>query len=277
MTFDFARPEDREQLIELYDLCFPGEHEYAVWFHENVRCRYRTLVYREDGRVVSMIDLIDTALEKNGEQMKAVYLYAVATRPECRGRGIMGEMIEYTFDLLRREGTELAVLLTQNDSLFRFYDRFGFRPVFSVSEVTPNADMPAFLCKARLLDKADVKSVCALYHAAIQGRAAVFRDEERFAEILEEYEGHAYGLFDQQGTLLSYALMDEEDKRAVEVIGYGCNYLLYVCTMDEKSCRGRTLPTGRNDIPTGCARALTDRAEAFLRDGLPPYLNVLYN
>ncbi len=274
----FACEDDRERLLELYDLCFPGEHGFGVWFHEHVRRLDRTLVCREDGRIIAMMDLLEPEMKKDGEIVKTVYLYAVGTDPAYRGQGIMGSMIEHACELARAWGDEIAVLLVQNEGLFRFYSRFGFEPVFSVSRIMMDVEPPSFMCKAAMLDSKYADALTRLYDALTAGRPAVRRTEDDFRALLDEYGDHFYGLFSAQDELMAWCVLDDEDRHGVEVMGYGAGYLLYVCCTDETDAWGRGLPTGgEDDIPVGCARALTERGAAFLRSGLRPYINLLHN
>ena len=133
------------------------------------------------------------------------------------------------------------------------------------------------MCKVKMLNSEDIPAIKAVYDHFSQGRAAIERSEHRFEEILDEYSGHAYGLFDSLGNMIAYALMDEEDKKAKEVVGEGCGYLLYVCCMDENTGFGLTFPSKDDCIPIGCAKCLTPEAEGFLSGPMMPYINILLN
>ncbi len=277
MVIELARPEDREALMQIYDACFSGEHEYGEFFFDRFWKPERTLVTRVDRKPIAMLCLIRQKLAGNGREVDAEYLYAVGTLPEYRGRGIMSGMIEYAKELSQQWGSEACILLTQNDGLFDYYKRFGFEPLFFRSKVTPDENMPVFMCKVRLLGDGDAPTMAGLYNLYTAEISTAKRDEARFSEILDEYSGHAFGLFDHSGSaMLSYCLMDDENKYAMEVIGAGCGYLLYTCCMDAGTGWGWGLPLPDGSIPVGSAVTFTPEAGRLLA-GRRAYLNILFN
>ena len=132
MDIRFAEAGDRNRLIELYDACFPGEHEYAEYFFDSFWKPERTLTAIEDGSIVSMVHMLKTSMKRDGKRMDAMYIYAAATFQEYRGRGIMGKLLKRAEELAIEWGEHLILLITENESLFKFYKRFGYEPSFCV-------------------------------------------------------------------------------------------------------------------------------------------------
>ena len=279
MLLTFAAPKDKAAVMALYDLCFPGEHDYCEYYHNNFWKPERCLLAKEGENLLAMVNLMDVPMHCAEGPMEATYIFAAATHPDHRGKGLMGTMLEFSFGMGEAEGKDLSVLLTENDSLFDYYKRFGYVPAFGVSKVLPSEEPPFPMCKVRMLGEGDIAKLEYLYNAGTGSRIAISRDAKRWQEILEEYNERVFGLFDQSGeNLLAYALMDAEGVHAAEVIGISADYLLWCCSMKPEEATGRSLPTGEGDIPVGCALALSPRAEAVLKDGkFPPYLNILFN
>ena len=278
MDIEFAGACDREEIEALYNLVFSGEEEYASYYHNNFWRAERCLVVRENGKIISMVNLMDQEMTLGEEVYKATYIFAAATHPDHRGKGLMGKMLENSFELGRKWGKDLSILITENDSLFDFYKRFGYQPVFGVSKTEISEEPPVYMCKARILDIGDESRMKKVYDCFSQGRLKIERSEERFRQILGEYEGRAYGLFDQSGeNMIAYCLMDEAHMRAAEVIGMGCGYLLYICCASPEG-HGCGLPELENSRPIGCALPLSERGAAVLDKGVyPPYINILFN
>lgn len=279
MLLTFAAPKDKAAVMALYDLCFPGEHDYCEYYHNNFWKPERCLLAKEGETLLAMVNLMDVPMHCAEGPMEATYIFAAATHPDHRGKGLMGTMLEFSFGMGEAEGKDLSVLLTENDSLFDYYKRFGYAPAFSVSKVLPSEEPPFPMCKVRMLGEGDIAKLEYLYNAGTGSRIAISRDAKRWQEILEEYNERVFGLFDQSGeNLLAYALMDAEGVHAAEVIGIGADYLLWCCSMKPEEATGRSLPTGEGDIPVGCALALSPRAEVVLKNGkFPSYLNILFN
>ncbi len=121
----------KEQALSLYQTAFPDDpqdfaEDFINRFFEN-SCRY----ILKDGKLVSMLFLLDATLDANGTSAPAAYLYAAATLPEYRGRGLMAELIEKAKAEMVGNG-KCLITKPAEPSLFNYYERFGFKTaVFS--------------------------------------------------------------------------------------------------------------------------------------------------
>ena len=102
------------------------------------RCRF----IRREGEIVSALYWFDCSLE--GE--KIAYLYALATDPAHRGKGLARQLLTETHDRLRDRGYAGALLVPGERALFRFYENIGYRTVCQIGECTARwGDVPADL------------------------------------------------------------------------------------------------------------------------------------
>ena len=90
---------------------------FATAFAEE-RCRY----LEAGGRIVSALYWLDCSCQGQ----KLAYIYAVATDPAFRGKGLASRLMEATHDQLKALGYGGAVLKPA-DGLFPFYERLGYR------------------------------------------------------------------------------------------------------------------------------------------------------
>jgi hypothetical protein len=68
---------------------------------------------------------------KHGNQWsKLGYICGAATLPEYRNKGIMGQLMDRTFEAMKAMGYEYAALIPASESLYNYYERFGFRDFF---------------------------------------------------------------------------------------------------------------------------------------------------
>ena len=81
------------------------------------RCQYLV----EDGRIVSALYWFDCSYEGG----KLAYIYAVATDPQYRGKGLASRLMDRTHELLKAQGYAGTVLKPAN-GLFPFYARLGY-------------------------------------------------------------------------------------------------------------------------------------------------------
>ena len=95
------------------------------------------LVLAEDGALCSMLALPELALVlADGRRLRAGYVYALATRPDRRGRGFAAMLMETAAGLARGRGLDCLLTVPARPSLFRFLAGCGFRPDFYCGEET---------------------------------------------------------------------------------------------------------------------------------------------
>lgn len=138
--FDFARPEDVDALKDLWLSCFGGPREYVDFYYSRRFHPEDTLVWREGGRPVSMMTLM--RVRQAGED--GAYVYAVATSPEYRGRGLMTRLDAWSREVLEQRGAKFSALVPAGPELFPMYQGLGYRAAYPVwvREVRRAAKVP---------------------------------------------------------------------------------------------------------------------------------------
>ncbi len=127
MDFRLAQPSDQPGICALWQEAF-GDSREAVenFFRTFPRCR--SYVAAESGQVLAMVHALPQTLFPN---LPAAYLYAVATAPSHRRRGLCRRLMEAAQEDLRTHGFRLAVLTPAEPSLFEFYGAMGYTAAFS--------------------------------------------------------------------------------------------------------------------------------------------------
>lgn len=118
-------PEEQDRTKPLYREIFPEDKEEFLDFYYRERPK-RILAMEEDGEIIAMLHLNPFLISFFGKEIKASYIYAVATQKEKRRQGIMGELLHYSFQLLKEEGETFCVLIPVSESI---YSPYGFRTV----------------------------------------------------------------------------------------------------------------------------------------------------
>lgn len=135
-----ARKEDHAQLKALWmDVFGDGPKEVDTYFSlrhsdENM------LVWAEAGRIGAMLTMLPLTLVHDQAAYPARYIYAVATAPQMRGRGIAGLLLEKAGEIIREEGGAAALLVPASQSLFDYYQKRAFHTAFSLNVVDFKAD-----------------------------------------------------------------------------------------------------------------------------------------
>lgn len=125
-----ARRADIPLLMELWQACFGDRREYVSFFFENRFSPEGTFLCEEAGRPVSMLFLLDAAVQCEGEQYTARYLYAACTAKAQRGRGLMRGLIDFAALAAAEEGADCIALVPASPGLFHYYAACGFHHAF---------------------------------------------------------------------------------------------------------------------------------------------------
>lgn len=132
-----------DQLKHLWQLAFGDSMEFIDLFFATAyspeRCRYLT----EDGQITAALYWLDCSYQGQ----KQAYVYAVATHPDHRGKGLCRKLMAGTHDFLKAEGYTAALLRPADPGLRRMYAAMGYRDCTYVSELDAVAGTPVPLRK----------------------------------------------------------------------------------------------------------------------------------
>lgn len=131
-------PEDVPAQRELWKLAFGDSDAYLDNFYHGCYRPERVVVLEEDGAVRSMTAWFDTLFAVPGQgEYRAAYLYAVATHPACRGRGLAGRLLAGSDEYFRSLGIPAVTTVPAEPSLHDFFGANGFRECFTYSRAAP--------------------------------------------------------------------------------------------------------------------------------------------
>lgn len=272
---------DLPALVRLYDTCFPGEAEFRAWFFTHVTSPEHILLEEEDGVLRAATHALPCALEQNGARFGASYIYAAATEPRFRRRGLMRRLLERTFTEAREKGMDFSVLITENDGVFPFYFELGYLPSFCVSRESVAAEQNSTL-SVRRAQAADIPAMLALYAVGTEGLLRVARDEAFYRLRLLQYGAQAYVACDARGDVSAYAFADIQPEQLwiAEAFGTPAKALCAaIAAAEGKHAAVVNTAAQRAQVPMGCLLPLTARgAEAArITDRRAAYLNLMWN
>lgn len=120
-------------LLRLWMTSFGDSEEYVLGFARHMGNEDTPVVRYRDGTAVSALHLLSCGFKLWDEVVPASYIYAAATLPEYRGRGMMSRLIRQSFRTARQQGAVISLVLPASESLYRYYGGFGFCPVFQLA------------------------------------------------------------------------------------------------------------------------------------------------
>ena len=130
MRSRWALPREQAALQSLWKLCFGDDEEVTDCFFALFPPKLHTRVMDHDGRIAAMASWLPVTLHLDGRIIPGAYIYAVATHPDFRGKGLCRSLMEELEASLRLQGMEFAALCPAEDSLYRFYGAMGYKTAF---------------------------------------------------------------------------------------------------------------------------------------------------
>ena len=130
MTVDHPGQALVPQLWQLWQMAFQDSVEYTGLFFSSAFSPDRCLCITEDGQVTAALYWFDCFC--NGQ--KLAYLYAVATHPDHRGKGLCRRLMAAVHACLAARGYSGSLLVPEGDSLRRMYRAMGYRDCTAISE-----------------------------------------------------------------------------------------------------------------------------------------------
>lgn len=130
MTFDHPVPQQYPLLKQLWQTAFGDTDLFIRSFFETAFSPLRCRVANVSGETAAMLYWFDVSCR--GQKM--AYLYAVATHPRHRGKGICHRLMADTHALLKSQGYAAVLLVPQTGELQGLYASMGYRGCTGVSE-----------------------------------------------------------------------------------------------------------------------------------------------
>lgn len=191
------------QLRQLWQLAF-GDSDSALdqFFctaYSPRRCRCITI----DGQVAAALYWFDASYDGQ----KYAYLYAVATHPAFRSRGLCRKLMESTHALLAKHGYAGVLLKPNGEALRTMYAKMGYRDCSTVSE---------FACAA-CGTPADIRLICKAEYGRLRRTFLPPGSVIQEAENLDYLAAYAR-LYTGKGFLLA-ATAEGETLQGIELLG----------------------------------------------------------
>lgn len=135
-----ARENEITPQKELWKHSFGNEDQFIDFYYTHRYQPEKTAVLLVDGRIVSMLTMIPVRLfTPEGQENEVSMLYAVATLPSYRYKGLAGRLIDTTHHYLESK-KNLSILVPAEPSLYDYYRRRGYQEIFYHREAVLSRD-----------------------------------------------------------------------------------------------------------------------------------------
>ena len=158
-----------EQLKKLWQLSFGDSIEFIGLFFQTAYSPERCLYLTEDGQVTAALYWLDCTYRGQ----RQAYIYAVATHPDHRGKGLCGQLMAQTHVHLKEQGYHAALLRPADNGQRRMYRKMGYRDATCVAEFDAVAGTPVPLRKIDAGEYARLRRVWLPENGVVQEGASL--------------------------------------------------------------------------------------------------------
>lgn len=126
----------RGELAEIWKICFQEPVRPARYFLNNGFRPENSLVWMEEGRIASVVYFLPMRLAGENGPVQAHYIYAAATLPQYRSRGLMARLLAAAAGEGEKRGDRYSAVLPATPELYPLYEKSGYRSFFHVKTVS---------------------------------------------------------------------------------------------------------------------------------------------
>lgn len=232
----YADENDFDELSQLWCDVFGDDKIYPDKFLIDCVNSSDIYAYREDGKIVSAFYLIDVQLVSFNKRFSGKYLYAAATHPSYRSKGIMQSMIAGTASELKKNGIDFICLYPAEESLYGYYKKLGFKNIFSERVYTIEKGSLSHLNSSRYFNcSADYSGIrnCVPSENYITFDAG-YTDFARFCAKNTGFEISV--AFDDEDKVFIIGSKQENAAVIEEAISSDCNYQHILSVLSDVDC-----------------------------------------
>jgi len=127
VEFGSARFSERSEVLDLLALWYDDRSFFARYNeHDRAFRDELCLVARNNGRIVSTVQIFDRRVRLMGHEVAMGGIGSVYTLKDCRQRGIASELMKLSLQIMEREAFEVSLLFAER---LKFYSGFGWESV----------------------------------------------------------------------------------------------------------------------------------------------------
>ena len=258
IDYAYGRKSD---VIKMWRSSFFDTDAYYDLYFSKVYRDDNTLVYYENDRAVSSLQMLPYRINLWGQMLDMGYISGVVTLPESRGKGYAGDVLIHSFKEMKGKGYVFTSLIPQNDGLFRYYDRFGYTSVCYRKKEKISLDKSfSSGISGRIISKEEMLNVYGFYNDFLSGiNMSVQKTSNDFKNMVEE--NSVYGCV--------VVIEKDRDVCGVSFCALGDEPIILECISDKKDracCENetmRTLGLNRMDVMRYTDSEHSDRFAMF--------------
>ncbi len=179
----------KEEVLNLWRICFNDTEDFLRLYFERKYSDADTAVLRENGRIVSALQMLPYPMTWYGKTVMTSYISGACTHPSFRSGGLMRKLLTEAFLTMKSRKTAFSVLIPQEPRLYDYYARAGYAPVLAYTPenyyLSVRNDNPAVSFPAR--EELRPEELYPYFRAQMEKRKnCVQHPAEDFRTVLDE-------------------------------------------------------------------------------------------
>ena len=209
----------KEAIQQIWRECFNDSDQYVDMFFSTVYSDADAMTAEHDGVVVSSILLQRYAMNFHGVTCSVSYICGAATLKKWRGMGFMTGLVRRALRESFERGDLMCALIPAGPTLYRYYERLGFSPVFyaDIEHYTSAHTFP-HEGEYTLITDLDAEKVYEFFNSMMMRRpCTVQHTREQYDQILMDNSvsgGSVIGLSDLCGNIAALGFVVPVDGEA---------------------------------------------------------------
>lgn len=214
----YLEQSEKQKIRPLYQACFDDMEEYCDYYFEKRLPQNEVAVCEKDTSFTGMIHLIPKTIGIGHEFItQCHYLYAVATAPEFRKQGVMGQILRRVLWDLHNAGELFTYLIPSSEENAQIYRKYGFARVMNKhtlkdTNVRMNR-LPGI--RSYRAKREDIPALSAFAQRKMAENYAIYISKnihyfEKMMELMEIEDGEIT-IFEKEGSILGYRIGSEDD------------------------------------------------------------------
>lgn len=159
MIVRLSEKSDINGIVSLWNEAFGDTENEIMFFLNRKYIPENTVVAEENGEIASMLFLLDGKMFIDGKDYPSYYLYAACTLKKYRGKGLMAELLCFAKQLADLRAYKFICLMPGEKTLFDFYEKHGYKSVFSRKVLTLDRNNNAFSDEMHCCDSIDYEQI----------------------------------------------------------------------------------------------------------------------
>ena len=195
----YGEDKYKSDLKEMWKLCFPSDTEaFTDFYFDKVYKNEETLLYVENGCPVASLQMIPFVIRKGDYITFAGYISGAMTHPDFQKKGYMEQLLQAAFVKMKENEYEYTFLIPQQEWLFGFYEKYGYKTLNDTESVANRLFLNASRDEINVLihfDEVNIADLHKLYFLLLnQNQNVVLKSPSQLVNIL-------YNFFDEGGVL----------------------------------------------------------------------------